>query len=55
MDKCKDKFCPYCWHHLYQNGDGEPYWCAACDCQVRAEDAATFDDVAWLRDDEVEA
>jgi hypothetical protein len=48
MNKCDDKFCPDCGHHLY-GPELIGYWCQECPCWVEIEDAATYAEVLELR------
>ncbi len=47
MNKCDDKFCCDCGHHLYKMQAG--YWCQECRRFVDDEEIATRGEVILLR------
>jgi hypothetical protein len=48
MNKCDDKFCDLCGHHLY-TVTPRLYWCVECQTFVSPENIATFEQVAPMR------
>lgn len=49
MNKCADKFCPDCGHHIYAiaKRNHTAYYCA--DCNVGVDEPATLEQVQTLR------
>ena len=55
MDKCTDKFCPDCGHHLYTvtgwTGKGEItfFFYRECGVEISLCDVATYHEIGFLR------
>jgi DNA-directed RNA polymerase subunit M/transcription elongation factor TFIIS len=49
MNKCADKFCPECGHHLYRYETRWGYFCAECKREVKCGDAQPFENTYVLR------
>lgn len=49
MDKCEDKFCPECGHHLYRQSATE-FYCSFCSLDFDIEQVATLEEILPLRE-----